>query len=300
MTKDPQQQLLDAIAGGRAPHAVFLDCADTPLTAALARRAAALFCFGTQDIKRLEGFPDYYELDEPTIKVDSIRELTGALANRPFAEGGRAIVILDAHRMNENAQNALLKSLEEPPERTLFLLTGNRAGLLPTICSRCQTLHLAASPETIVTHLTSLGASRRDAELYAAQGGTLLRALRLYDEEDYRAFRTQARTAFYLALGKGGNPYQHTKALSTDVDSALAFMLGAVEELIRCRETGAVPTGCEDAAALAKLSSRFTSGQLNAIISLLAEAAQRATISHQGGAALDRLFACIGKTVLEA
>jgi len=71
-----------------------------------------------------------------------IRELTYTSAS------GRALIFDDAHRMSEEAMNALLKTLEEPPDRTLLLLvTAVPDRLLGTIRSRCQTIHFAPLPD---------------------------------------------------------------------------------------------------------------------------------------------------------
>jgi DNA polymerase-3 subunit delta' len=71
-----------------------------------------------------------------------IRELTYT------SPDARAVIFDDAHRMSEEAMNALLKTLEEPPERTLLILVSSVADrLLGTIRSRCQVLHFAPLPE---------------------------------------------------------------------------------------------------------------------------------------------------------
>lgn len=77
------------------------------------------------------------------IGVDDIRKLAGFF-QMSSADGGRRVVIVDAaDDMNVQAANALLKMLEEPPERaTLILITHQPSGLLPTIRSRCRTLRL--------------------------------------------------------------------------------------------------------------------------------------------------------------
>ncbi|HEY0213890.1 MAG TPA: DNA polymerase III subunit delta' [Paenirhodobacter sp.] len=78
------------------------------------------------------------------IRVDDVRKLKGFLF-LSAAEGGRRVVIVDAaDDMNTQAANALLKLLEEPPERVTFLLiTHQPARLLPTIRSRCRELRLS-------------------------------------------------------------------------------------------------------------------------------------------------------------
>jgi DNA polymerase III subunit delta' len=75
------------------------------------------------------------------ITVDEVRRVTHFL-NRTAHDGSWRIVIVDpADDMNRNAANALLKTLEEPPQRTLFILISHSSGrLLPTIRSRCQSI----------------------------------------------------------------------------------------------------------------------------------------------------------------
>jgi len=76
----------------------------------------------------------------PAIRVDQIREEILAPMSLPPHEGNRLIFLIDpAEALNENAQNALLKALEEPPQYAQFLLvTHSPWGLLPTVRSRCQ------------------------------------------------------------------------------------------------------------------------------------------------------------------
>ncbi len=79
-----------------------------------------------------------------SISVDEVRRVKAFLA-LSAEEGGRRVVIVDsADELNINAANALLKSLEEPPPRTIFLIVANSPGrLLPTIRSRCRSLPLS-------------------------------------------------------------------------------------------------------------------------------------------------------------
>ena len=88
------------------------------------------------------------------IVVDQIRELAGFF-NKTAAEGGWRIAIIDsADELNRNAANALLKMLEEPPEKSILLLISHAPGrLLPTILSRCQKLQLLKLPEGEVREL---------------------------------------------------------------------------------------------------------------------------------------------------
>lgn len=77
------------------------------------------------------------------IKVDQIRALDGVVRKSAQLSGYRVIIIESANRLNINAANALLKNLEEPGQRTLFLLVADSyAGVLPTIRSRCQVVNM--------------------------------------------------------------------------------------------------------------------------------------------------------------
>lgn len=79
--------------------------------------------------------------DTGTIKIDSIRDVIDRAGYRPF-EGRRRVVIIDqADALVPQAQNALLKTLEEPPSASVFLLVTSRPdSLLPTVVSRCPRL----------------------------------------------------------------------------------------------------------------------------------------------------------------
>jgi hypothetical protein len=76
-----------------------------------------------------------------SIKIDQIRDLIDFMNSKTFSGVRRLVVIEEADRMNINAQNALLKTLEEPfPNAFIWLLTSHPKRLLPTIKSRCQLL----------------------------------------------------------------------------------------------------------------------------------------------------------------
>ncbi len=79
--------------------------------------------------------------DRASIKIDVIRDVLQRTAFRPFEGRRRVIIIRDADALEGAAQNALLKSLEEPPPGTVFVLTTAMPdALLPTVRSRCMRL----------------------------------------------------------------------------------------------------------------------------------------------------------------
>lgn len=120
------------------------------------------------------------------IGIDHIRELEGRLARPAFESGWRVEMVVDAHRMTEQAANALLKSLEEPPEDTLIiLLTSAIQWLLPTIRSRAHLVRFArVEPAVITTELLRRCEIDREAaeRLAAASDGSPGRALAMASE----------------------------------------------------------------------------------------------------------------------
>lgn len=93
--------------------------------------------------------PDLMTIDTTgkaeVVKVDQIREAVDFLSQTPQISAWKLVVISEAHRMNHNAANALLKVLEEPPGNSLLLLVTDRPQLLlPTVRSRCRNLSVAS------------------------------------------------------------------------------------------------------------------------------------------------------------
>jgi DNA polymerase-3 subunit delta' len=127
-----------------------------------------------EEKKRDEGKP--YQLKR-NISVDQIREMQHRLTTRPTLGIRRAIIIDPADDMEKGASNALLKSLEEPPVGSFFLLVTHRPGrLLPTIRSRCRMLSFPQlSREQLETILAreapEANAATRTAAI-AASGGS--------------------------------------------------------------------------------------------------------------------------------
>jgi DNA polymerase-3 subunit delta' len=123
--------------------------------------------------KRDEGKP--YKRKR-NISVDQVRRMQQRLVTRPTLGARRAIVIDPADDMEKNAVNALLKSLEEPPSGTFFLLVAHRpGGLLPTVRSRCRLLRfaplVAADVDEILSRVApEADAAARTAAIAAAEG----------------------------------------------------------------------------------------------------------------------------------
>jgi DNA polymerase-3 subunit delta' len=145
--------------------------------------------------------PDVHHIvpEGPLIPVDVIREVVVPEAARsPFEGSRKTFIIEEAHRMNEPAQNALLKTLEEPhPDTVFILICGQEDELLETIRSRCRVVRLEPVSEQRIIELLIK---------YGTQEETAILAARL-SEGDYeraRAFATddaaRERRAVWAAI----------------------------------------------------------------------------------------------------
>ncbi|MEI8122093.1 MAG: DNA polymerase III subunit [bacterium] len=84
------------------------------------------------------------------VGIDRIRELQQVIYQTSYSGGWKAVVLVNADRIGEEASNAFLKTLEEPPARSIFfLLTDSPQTILSTILSRCQRIILSTEPERL-------------------------------------------------------------------------------------------------------------------------------------------------------
>lgn len=253
----------------------------------LAKKAAALYCTGAADPARLSSTADC--IIPTNYKADTIREeIISELANSSFSGGKRAVLLINAHTILETVQNILLKSIEEPPQNTLFLLTGNPAGLLPTIRSRCATV-LCGTPsaEEVAAELINMGADSKEAALYAAQGVTLSQAKKLWQSEDHRALRRASQDVL-MELLSGKLPFEKQQTVAS-LDGA-RFMLSFMKDVLTYHEQGVIHENPDRADDIRAISSRFTTGRINGIIEWLVSAMERLDTNASATGTFTRLF----------
>ncbi|OQY13263.1 MAG: DNA polymerase III subunit delta', partial [Desulfobacteraceae bacterium 4572_19] len=116
------------------------------------------------------------------IVISQIRSMVSSLVQKPYEAKMRFIIIYDAHTMNVESANSLLKSLEEPPARTtIILLSSKPSNLLPTILSRCRQIKFnPISKQTILdTLINTYHIDPEIANITASMAnGSLLMALK--------------------------------------------------------------------------------------------------------------------------
>src|SRR5207244_2375901 len=152
--------------------------------------------------------PDLYVLEPlgDQIRIDAIRELRHDLHMRPFEADRRVYLIFGAHSMNEEAADALLKDLEEPPSYAVIVLVADELGSLPeTIRSRCQLVPFRRLSERTVREAIAAQAPELPADEATAiarvAAGRLDRAKLLLDDAaaKRRAERLRLARSVYLA-----------------------------------------------------------------------------------------------------
>lgn len=96
--------------------------------------------------------PDFILLSsETSIGIDEIRHLQKTVSLKPFQDQQKTVLIKEAQALTIEAQNSLLKTLEEPPSDTIIILTApDTSALLPTVVSRCQIVALASKKAAIL------------------------------------------------------------------------------------------------------------------------------------------------------
>lgn len=184
-------------------------------------------------------------------KVDTIRHLLKDLSFKSMLDGWKVAVIPDAQRLNEAAANAMLKILEEPQPKTLWILGATQRERLPrTISSRCFTVPFGPLPEPVLEKiLTDRGMAPAQAKRLAAlSDGSAGRALELAEDDgppkdggplaavtaadglpkDLAAARMKVERALY-ALG------QELRRSHLDGEASFAKVEGPLRELSRLR-----------------------------------------------------------------
>jgi DNA polymerase III subunit delta' len=127
-------------------------------------------CRNCQQIEAMQ-YPDLTvvqaESEGAVLKIDQVRQVNHSLSLKPYQSAHRVALFLRFQEANQNAQNALLKTLEEAPSYAILILTADNAEqLLPTIVSRCEIMRLRALPlQAVDEHLQKNGASPEDARL---------------------------------------------------------------------------------------------------------------------------------------
>ncbi len=189
VSEQPEAKRLLAAALAEGPSHAYLFHGPAGVGKRQAAFAFAAALIGDEARVHRRSHPDLYVLEPlgDQIRIDAIRELRHDLHMRPFEGQRRVYLIFATHLLNEEAADALLKDLEEPPAYAVIVLVADELGPLPeTIRSRCQLVPFRRLSERAVREAVAALAPDLPAERATAiarvAAGRLDRAERLLDE----------------------------------------------------------------------------------------------------------------------
>ncbi len=296
------EQWTNSITEGTFPHAILLCGAENGGQLELARKIAALYCNGTADEALLRDNPLYLELSP--MKVKELRETLTAFCMLGNSDGKHCLVLTDVHQFNKENQNALLKTIEEPPVDTLFIIVGNEMALLPTIRSRCTILRIGSQPpKKIESMLIAEGHDPDRARLASLLSDGILETARRFAADEYMQFRRTAIEFFDRTLF-GVTPFLELSkhVSSSDEDGKKKVSPAACKELLdiwlsilRDALVAGIDSGriinLDSRNIVNKIAAHFTISKIQCIIGVILEAERMQTYQTNASMILDWVVA---------
>lgn len=275
------QELLTQHKEGRLPHALLLcgakgtgkrRLAKALLEAILCRSpVGGLACGACQTchLSAAGSHPDLVVLqpeeEGKAIRIDPVRALVEFCSLTPQYGDYRLALVAPAEAMNRNAQNALLKTLEEPGNNTLLLLLSDQPGrLLATVRSRCQ-LRMLEKPNHAValSWLTDqVGQPERAAALLSLASGAPLRALSLDGSEWFAEREKLLKQCLSLLAGRVPASMAAQSFVKLDVSGVLDALYGWSHDGLQYLARGREPEDQQLSELLKKLADRAGSERL--------------------------------------
>ncbi|MDO4608816.1 MAG: hypothetical protein Q4B40_06465 [Clostridia bacterium] len=224
------------IKSGKIPHAILIEGENTEKTLSLALHiSTAAVCSGENvpcgtcrdcHLAEVGTHPDISRIaaldGKKNLSVNQIRELRADAFVKAHSASHRVFIIEDANRMNEQAQNALLKVLEEPPKNVIFiLLTPSKTILLDTIISRCVLLSVPNTGDIDAPHQDT--ANRFIDLLFTGSEYEMLKLLTPFEKNRHEA------ELFFSTLGvcaakKIADGHSHARVLDQLFDDTKYYL----------------------------------------------------------------------------
>ena len=282
-------------------YAAFLNCLSPEVEAPCGDCPACRKIVGS-------GHPDVQYLTVPESKtvigVGEVREAIHQLQYSPFEGNFRVLIMENAERLTDEAQNALLKTLEEPPSRAvLVLVTPLFGALIPTVASRCRAVRFQILSEVeVMAHLTAQGVEEEKARSLARLcRGSLGMALDLLANPESLTRRDESIGLFLPLLGQdlwnATETAQKLDKLKTGgLDSVLALGAGVYRDLL------VIAGGCPDLVtheshlpALQTHAIRLGGSRIRKLLKAFAEAEEHRVSNVNPKILLQRLCVCLSK-----
>lgn len=233
------------------------------------------------DMENLFNSPDYIEItpDGNSIKIAQIRKLQSDILVKPY-KSYKIYVIDEAQKMTVEAQNALLKTLEEPPKYAIIILiTNNKESLLDTIKSRCEIIKFTPIPLVeVADYLTQTGVDKNRASLLANfSRGSMQKAIELSESEDFHIMRDEVQkyvetflTGSMLDIMDIQNSIEKYKDNITNV---LDLLVNYFRDIMMLKENvdSSMIINLDRLVFIKNMSTKITYSQLSKIIDIIEE-----------------------------
>ena len=177
--------------------------------------------------------------DQETLKVEDVRSLEKDIHIKPYSSGKKIYIIHHGEGMTVQGQNALLKTLEEPPSFGIILIVArSKEALLPTIQSRCQGLGLKPiAQEVLYRALIKQGYGEEESQMAAKIGGGKIKTALRYLEDE--AYENRRRELFQLykqmsenSITEGLEALEKLSLEKDQVEEVLELSLGFFRDLL--------------------------------------------------------------------
>lgn len=221
-----------------------------------------------------------------TISVDDVRrQINADMLIKPYSSKYKIYIVDEAEKMNEQAQNALLKTIEEPPEYgIIMLLTNNLDAMLPTILSRCITFHLKPVRSDKIVDLLTTQYEIPDykAQICAAfSQGIVGKAIQMASSEDFNDLQYHVRNivknVYDMDVYELVDTVKQLSVYKTDINDVIDMMMVWYRDVLLLKVTKDANTIVykDEYRSLMEQAKRSSYEGLNTIIGALEKAKAR-------------------------
>ena len=272
-----KKYLTNSIKSNMVSHAYMFEGPNGIGKNTMARELAAILL----EMENLFNSPDYIEIkpDGNSIKIAQIRKLQSDILVKPY-KSYKIYVIDEAQKMTVEAQNALLKTLEEPPKYAIIILiTDNKESLLDTIKSRCEIIKFTPIPmQEVASYLTMNGIDSKRASLLANfSRGSMKKAIELSESEEFHLMREEVQK--YVETFLNGNLIEIMDIQSSiekykdQITNVLDLLINYFRDIMRVKENvdNSMIINLDRLIFVKNMSNKTTYSQLSKIIDIIEE-----------------------------
>lgn len=272
-----KKYLTNSIKSNMVSHAYMFEGPNGIGKNTMARELAAILL----EMENLFNSPDYIEIkpDGNSIKIAQIRKLQSDILVKPY-KSYKIYVIDEAQKMTVEAQNALLKTLEEPPKYAIIILiTDNKESLLDTIKSRCEIIKFTPIPmQEVASYLTMNGIDSKRASLLANfSRGSMKKAIELSESEEFNLMREEVQK--YVERFLNGNLIEIMDIQSSiekykdQITNVLDLLINYFRDIMMVKENvdNSMIINLDRLIFVKNMSNKTTYSQLSKIIDIIEE-----------------------------